>query len=373
MELATLQQYWWLLISVLGALLVFMLFVQGGQTYLFSAGSEDAQRRMVSSLGHKWELTFTTLVVFGGAFFASFPLFYSTSFGGAYWLWMLILLSFVLQAVSYEFRSKPGNLFGRGTYDAFLFINGAVGTILLGVAVSMFFFGAEFTVAKGNILDAGSPVISQWAPGHGLEAIFCWKNLVLGFAVLFLGRTQAALYFINNHTDDDAFTLINRRRVLVNGVVFVVFFLVFTGLLLTSPGMRTVVDGGLDGGRSVFEPEDYKYLHNFLSLPAALTAFLAGTVMVLYGVTRTALSKVWTAGVWWSGIGTVLVVMSLFWVAGYADTPYYPSLLDASSSLTIYNSSSSRFTLEAMSWVSLIIPFVLAYIVCAWRSMDRKD
>lgn len=373
MELATLQQYWWLLISVLGAILVFMLFVQGGQTYLFSAGDDESQRRMVSSLGHKWELTFTTLVVFGGAFFASFPLFYSTSFGGAYWLWMLILLSFVLQAVSYEFRSKPGNLFGRRTYDAFLFINGAVGTILLGVAVSMFFFGAEFTVSKGNILDAGSPVISQWSSSHGLEAIFCWKNLVLGFAVLFLARTQAALYFINNHPADDLFARQNRRRVMVNGVVFVLFYLLFVFLLLTSSGLRTVVDGGLDGGRSVFEMTDFKYLYNFLSLPAALAAFLTGTLMVLYAVIRTFMSGTWTSGVWWSGIGTVLVVMSLFWVAGYADTPYYPSLLDASSSLTIYNSSSSRFTLTAMSWVSLIIPFVLAYIVCAWRSMDRKE
>ena len=208
MELESLQIYWWLLISVLGALLVFLLFVQGGQTYLLSVSDRsEASRLMVSSLGHKWELTFTTLVVFGGAFFASFPLFYSTSFGGAYWLWMLILISFVLQAVSYEFRAKSGNIFGTRTYDTFLFINGCVGCILLGVAVSMFFFGAEFSVSKGNILDAGSPVISRWAPTHGLEAIFYWKNLVLGFAVLFLARTQAALYFLNNNVGDESYFL----------------------------------------------------------------------------------------------------------------------------------------------------------------------
>lgn len=373
MELATLQQYWWLLISVLGAVLVFMLFVQGGQTYLISTWANPADEpKMISSLGHKWELTFTTLVVFGGAFFASFPLFYSTSFGGAYWLWMSILVSFVLQAVSYEFRSKPGNLFGRHTYDVFLFINGAVGSILLGVAVGMMFFGAEFTVTKGNILDTGSPVISRWASTHGLEAMFYWKNLVLGFAVLFLARTQAALYFLNNHPADDDFFRANRRRVLANGVVFVVFFLLFVGLLLSTDGLQTVTDGGLDGGRSTFEPVPCKYLANYLAMPAALVAFLAGTVMVLYAVLRSAFAPHYTCGIWWSGIGTALVVLSLFWVAGYADTPYYPSLSDPSSSLTIHNSSSSLFTLTTMSWVSLIVPFVLAYIAYAWWSMDRR-
>ena len=368
-----LQEYWWLLISVLGAILVFMLFVQGGQTFLLGVSDRSgAMSKMISSLGHKWELTFTTLVVFGGAFFASFPLFYSTSFGGAYWLWMLILLSFVLQAVSYEFRSKPGNLFGTRTYDTFLFINGAVGCILLGVAVGMMFFGAEFQVSKGSILDAGSPVISRWASSHGFEAIFYWKNLVLGFAVLFLARTQAALYLLNNHPDAGEFFDANRRRVLVNGVIFVVFFLFFVALLLTTPGLETVKDGGLDGGKSEFATVDYKYLLNYLHLPVALLAFLAGTVMVLFGVLRSAFARHFTCGIWWSGIGTVLVVLSLFWVAGYASTPYYPSLMDPASSLTIYNSSSSHFTLTAMSWVSVIVPFVLAYIVYAWRAMDKK-
>ena len=373
MTLTMLQEYWWLLISVLGAILVFMLFVQGGQTFLLGVSDRtEAMSKMISSLGHKWELTFTTLVVFGGAFFASFPLFYSTSFGGAYWLWMLILLSFVLQAVSYEFRSKPGNLFGTRTYDTFLFINGAVGCILLGVAVGMMFFGAEFQVSKGSILDAGSPVISRWAPTHGFEAIFYWKNLVLGFAVLFLARTQAALYLLNNHPEAGQFFDSNRRRVLVNGVIFVVFFLFFVALLLTTPSLETVRNGGIDGGRSEFAVVDYKYLLNYLHLPVALVAFLAGTVMVLFGVLRSAFARHFTGGIWWSGIGTVLVVLSLFWVAGYASTPYYPSLIDPASSLTIYNSSSSHFTLTAMSWVSLIVPFVLAYIVYAWRAMDKK-
>lgn len=373
MTLTLLQEYWWMLISVLGAILVFMLFVQGGQTYLLGVSDRSSDMsRIISSLGHKWELTFTTLVVFGGAFFASFPLFYSTSFGGAYWLWMLILISFVLQSVSYEFRSKPGNLLGTRTYDIFLFLNGAVGCILLGVAVGMMFFGAEFQVSKGSILDAGAPVISRWSPTHGFEAIFYWKNLVLGFTVLFLARTQAALYILNNHPEPGAFFDANRRRVLVNGVIFVFIFLFFVSVLLTTPSFETVKDGGINGGRSEFAMVDYKYLHNYLDMPVALMSFLAGTVMVLFGVLRSALARHFTHGIWWSGIGTVLVVLSLFWVAGYNSTPYYPSLLDPSSSLTIHNSSSSHFTLSTMSWVSLIIPFVLAYIIYAWRAMDKE-
>lgn len=370
--LETLQIYWWLLISVLGALLVFMLFVQGGQTMLLSVpATSDESGKMVSSLGHKWELTFTTLVVFGGAFFASFPLFYSTSFGGAYWLWMLILISFVLQAVSYEFRRKPGNLFGTHTYDIFLFLNGCIGCILLGVAVGMFFFGAEFSVSKGNILDAGAPVISVWAPTHGLEAIFYWKNLVLGFAVLFLARTLAALYFLNNHPEENAFFARNKRRVLVNGVIFVVFFLLFLALLLTTAGLQTVRDGGLTG-RSTFELVEFKYFHNYIDMWWCAMILLVGVIMVLWGIGKSAFARHYTCGIWWAGIGTVLVVLTLFWVAGYNATPYYPSLTDPSSSLTIFNSSSSHFTLTAMSYVSLIIPFVLAYIVYAWYSMDKK-
>lgn len=373
MELESLQIYWWLLISVLGALLVFLLFVQGGQTFLLSASdSSEASRRMISSFGHKWELTFTTLVVFGGAFFASFPLFYSTSFGGAYWLWMLILISFVLQAVSYEFRTKPGNIFGTRTYDIFLFINGCVGCILLGVAVSMFFFGAEFSVSKGNILDGSSPVISVWAPSHGFEAIFNWKNLLLGFTVLFLARTQGALYLLNNNSNPDSFFKANRRRVMVNGAIFVVLFLIFAGVLLTSTGLETTFNGGIDGLRSTFAPREFKYFHNLVEMPWTLAIFLIGVVMVLYAIIRSTLADHWTDGIWWCGTGTILVVLCLFWIAGYNNTPYYPSLTDPSSSLTIFNSSSSHFTLTCMSWVSIIVPAVAAYIAYAWYAMDRK-
>lgn len=373
MGLESLQIYWWLLISVLGALLVFLLFVQGGQTFLLGVSdSSEASRKMISSFGHKWELTFTTLVVFGGAFFASFPLFYSTSFGGAYWLWMLILISFVLQAVSYEFRSKPGNLFGTRTYDSFLFINGCVGCVLLGVAVAMFFNGAEFSIVKGNLLDSHSPVISVWAPTHGFEAIFSWRNLLLGVAVLFLARTLGALYLLNNNPADDNFFRANRKRVLVNAVIFLLFFLTFVAVLLTSTGLELTKNGGISGGVSQFEPRAYKYFFNLIELPAALVAFLIGVVMVLYGIIRSVFSAHFTKGIWWTGIGTVLVVLALFWIAGYNNTPYYPSLTDAGSSLTIFNSSSSHFTLTCMSWVSIIIPFVLAYIVYAWYAMDKE-
>lgn len=374
MELEFLQIYWWLLISVLGAILVFLLFVQGGQTLLLTGRNDSkSERLMLNALGHKWELTFTTLVVFGGAFFASFPLFYSTSFGGAYWLWMSILISFVLQAVSYEFRSKSGNLFGHRVYDIFLFFNGCVGCILLGEAVAMFFFGAEFTVTKSSLLDPGSPVISRWADTHGWEAIFNWKNLLLGLTVLFLARTQAALYFINHDSDDSDFVKINRGRVLLNGGIFVMFFLVFVAVLLTADGYRTVADAGLSQGRSEFEIVEYRYFHNYIDMWWCLAVLLVGVVMVLYAIIRTAFTPNFKSGIWWSGIGTVLVVLTLFWVAGYNSTPYYPSLTDASSSLTITNSSSSEFTLTTMTWVSVIIPFVVAYIAYAWYSMDKKD
>lgn len=369
MLLEHLQIYWWLLISVLGAILVFMLFVQGGQTMLFCTKTSLERSMLVNSLGRKWELTFTTLVVFGGAFFASFPLFYSTSFGGAYWLWMLILFSFIVQAVAYEFRSKKGNLYGTTTYDVFLFINGCVGCILLGVAVAMFFFGAEFTVAKGNILDGESPVISQWVGTHGFEAIFNWRNLLLGFAVLFLARMQAALYFMNNITDDPSLFERNKKQVLVNGLIFVVLFLAFLAILLTSPGYE--ISSNLDGSTLVV-PVDYKYAANYGSMWWALVALALGVVLVLYAFGRSVFAKHFTKGIWFSGVGTALVVLSLFWVAGYNNTPYYPSLIDPASSLTITNSSSSLFTLEVMSWVSILIPFVLGYIVYVWYKMNQK-
>lgn len=369
MTLEYLQNYWWLLISVLGALLVFLLFVQGGQSMLFGASSKTRRDLIVNSMGRKWELTFTTLVTFGGAFFASFPLFYSTSFGGAYWLWVLILFSFIVQAVSYEFRNKSGNIYGTGTYDLFLFINGCVGCVLLGVAVSMFFFGAEFTVTRGNLLDTSSPVISQWAPTHGFEAIFNWKNLILGVAVLFLARMQACLYMINNISGDQNFTETLRKKALVNGGIFVVFFLWFLAMVCTATGYTVVSDGT----RTVSVTETpFKYFFNYVDLWWAGVTLLIGVVCVLYGLLRSVLSPRWNAGIWFTGLGTVLAVLSLFWVAGYGDTAYYPSLIDPMSSLTIRNSSSSEFTLKTMSYVSIVIPFVLAYIAYVWRSMDRR-
>ena len=363
--LESLQTYWWVLISVLGAALVFLLFVQGGQSMLLQKMPGIERTMMVNALGRKWELTFTTLVVFGGAFFASFPLFYSTSFGGAYWLWMLILFSFILQAVSYEFRSKPGNLFGTHTYDVFLFINGCVGCILLGVAVGMFFFGAEFNVTKTNILDGSAPVISQWAPTHGLEAIANWRCLVLGLAVLFLARTQASLYFLTAIGHDDEFARRQRRSVLINGAIFVVLFLLFLFLLLTTDGQQINPDGSVKWVSN-------KYLWNFGEMWPVGVAFLLGVVAVLTGVLGTAMLPRFRGGIWYSGIGTVVVVICLFCVAGFNNTPYYPSLLNPAASLSIANSSSSLFTLEVMSWVSLITPFVIAYIAYVWAKMDRR-
>ena len=365
MTLEFFQTYWWLLISILGALLVFLLFVQGGQSMILTTRSEVDRSLMVNSIGRKWELTFTTLVVFGGAFFASFPLFYSTSFGGAYWLWMLILFTFVGQAVSFQYRRKNGNLYGTRFYDWLLFLNGTVGCFLLGVAVSMFFFGGEFTVRMGNILDPGAPVISQWAPTHGFEAIFCWKNWILGLAVVFLARTQGVLYFMNNVGGDHAFFEENRRSVLLNGVIFVVFFLAFVALLFTAQGYEITSDGGI-------VPVEYKYFFNYIDIWWCLAIFLIGVVMVLFGVLKSFFAPRFTRGIWWTGTGSVLVVLTLFWVAGYNNTAYYPSLIDPASSLTIYNSSSTYFTLKVMSVVSLLIPFVLAYIAYVWYKMDKK-
>ncbi len=359
-----LQIYWWFLISLLGALLVFLLFVQGGQTMLFSTGNSMARSLIVNTLGRKWELTFTTLVVFGGAFFASFPLFYSTSFGGAYWLWMLILLSFILQAVSYEFRSKPGNIFGTKVYDAFLFFNGCVGCVLLGVAVGTLFFGGDFTITKGNLLDSSSPVISVWGDLHGLEAIADWRNLLLGFTVLMLARTLAALYFLNSISEGDVFYRRYRRSVIINGAVFVVLFLAFVAVLLTANGY-----GVTNAGDFIAVP--YKYIDNMTQLWWIGATFALGVVLVLYGLVRTALTTGYRNGIWWSGIGTVLAVLALFCCAGYNDTAYLPSVTDPASSLTIYNSSSTEFTLKVMTWVSAFIPVVVIYIGYVWYKMNN--
>lgn len=369
MTLEYLQNYWWLIASVLGGVLVFLLFVQGGQTMLFSCRDNTTRELIVNSMGRKWELTFTTLVTFGGAMFASFPLFYSTSFGGAYWLWMLLLFSFIVQAVSYEYRNKKGNIYGTKTYDTFLLINGSVGCILLGVVVSMFFFGSHFTVKMGNLLDSQAPVISTWAPTHGFEAIFNWKNLILGVAVLFLARTQAAMYMMNNIADDPKLFDTMKRRVFINGGIFVVFFLWFLAMLLTATGYDVVSEGTVT--KSVTEAP-FKYFHNYVDMWWAGVALLVGVVLVLWGIGASAFGKHCTYGIWPSGIGTFLVVCSLFWVAGYGDTAFYPSLDNPMDSLTIRNASSSLFTLQTMSWVSILIPFVLAYIIYVWHSMDKR-
>jgi len=359
-----LQNYWWLIMSVLGALLVFLLMVQGGQSMLIHYGKPDKRALLINSMGRKWELTFTTLVTFGGAFFASFPLFYSTSFGGAYWLWMLILFSFVIQAISYEYRSKPGNIYGSRFYDTLLLINGIVGPVLLGVAVATMFFGAEFTVTKNNILNVQASSISQWGPQHGIEAIFNWKNLLFGVMVFFLARTLASLYFINN-IDDKEVNDSQRHLLLINAGVFVPLFIAVVVVILTSAGV-----GYDDSGNAQWVP--YKYLNNYLTMWWALIILLLGVVMVLFGVGKTLMKGDYKSGIWPAGIGTVLVVLTLFWVVGYNNTAYLPSLLDVQSSLTLRNSSSSQFTLTVMSVVSILVPFVLAYIAYCWYKMDHK-
>lgn len=356
------QSYWWFLIAVLGAALVFLLFVQGGQSMLFGRCSEEERSMMVNSLGRKWELTFTTLVVFGGAFFASFPLFYSTSFGGAYWLWMAILISFVLQSVSYEYRRKRGNLYGTRTYDVFLFINGFFGCVLLGVAVSMMFTGGDFVVGRSSLLNPLSPVISRWAPTHGLEAMVCWKNLLLGAGVFFLARTLASLYFINNLRGVAALTSRLRRSALVNGLVFAVLFVAWVTVILFSAGLRADADGTV-----VSEP--YLYLHNLTGMWWWGVVFLSGVVLTLAGIGIGSFTDS-RRGIWWSGFGVVLVVVALFAIAAYGGTCYLPSLADPQSSLTLANSSSSLYTLRTMSWVSLFIPVVIIYIICVWRKMN---
>lgn len=360
-----LQHYWWFLISLLGALLVFLLFVQGGQSLLFTIGKTELQQKMLlNSTGRKWEFTFTTLVTFGGAFFASFPLFYSTSFGGAYWVWMLILICFVVQAVSYEYQAKKGNLLGKRTYQIFLWVNGVLGPILLGTAVATFFNGAEFLVNKAQITDVAMPVISTWAnPWHGLEAAFVFWNICLGFAVFFLARIQALLYFINNIEDPDI-TARSRKQLVIETILFLLFFLTFLVHLLLADGFAVNPETGV-----VFM-EPYKYFINLIEMPVVLVVLLAGIAGVLYGIIRTLLSNSWKKGIWYCGTGTVLTVLALLLCAGWNNTAYYPSLADLQSSLTIQNSSSSPFTLKVMSYVSILIPFVLAYIFYAWRSLD---
>jgi len=360
-----LQHYWWFLISLLGGLLVFLMFVQGGQSLLFTIGKTEMQQKMlINSTGRKWEFTFTTLVTFGGAFFASFPLFYSTSFGGAYWVWILILLCFVLQAVSYEFQAKKGNLLGKKTYQVFLVLNGLLGPVLIGTAVGTFFNGAEFIVDKARITEIGMPVISQWAnPWHGLEAAVVVWNLFLGLAVFFLSRVLAILYFINN-IHDDLIDARCRKQLLIETALFLVFFLTFVVRLLFAEGFAVNPD------TEVVFMQPYKYLHNLLEMPVVLGVMLVGVVLVLTGIIYTLVTKYFTKGIWFAGSGTVLTVLALLLCAGWNHTAYYPSTADLQSSLTITNSSSSYFTLKTMMYVSFLIPFVLAYIFCAWRALD---
>ncbi|MFC2270064.1 MAG: cytochrome d ubiquinol oxidase subunit II [Porphyromonas endodontalis] len=373
MDYSFFQHYWWLLVSLLGALLVFLLFVQGGQTFIWPWQKDvTLQKMIINSSGRKWEFTLTTLVTFGGAFFASFPLFYSTSFGGAYWVWMLILFCFVIQAVSYEYQSKHGNVWGKKTFHTFLVLNGILAPVLLGAAVSTLFTGGNFLVDKSviyNFTQAAGP-ISAWQPYHGiqlhgLEAVLNPWNLVLGIAVLFLARTTALLYFINN-IDDEALQTKAKKALLPNALIFVVFFVAYVVFLVTTTGYTE------DSTTGVISLENYKYLHNFLAMPIVLIIFLIGVVLVLAGIALTLFKPAFRKGIWVEGAGVVLAVLGLLLVAGWNNTAYYPSLFDMQSSLTLRNSSSSPYTLQAMSIVSLLIPFVLAYIFYAWRSIDKK-
>ncbi len=363
-----LQHYWWFIVSLLGAILVFLLFVQGANSVARTLGyTEDGRRLVYNSTGRKWEFTFTTLVTFGGAFFASFPLFYSTSFGGAYWLWMLILFTFVLQAVSYEFQNKIGNFLGPKTFQFFLTLNGIVGPLLLGGAVATFFEGSNFLIAKDNLIDAGAvtPIISRWANcSHGLDALLNPWVLVLGFAVVFLARVLGILYVMNNVNDEE----IRSRgsvRLIGASVPFVILFVAYLVHLLLKDGFAVAADGTI-----VMEP--YKYLTNFITMWYLLIVLLIGVVLVLWGIGKTIMSKDYNCGIWFAGIGTVLTVLALLLCAGWNNTAYYPSTADLQSSLTISNSCSSEFTLTTMFWVSLLVPFVLAYIIYAWRAIDSK-
>lgn len=367
MTYSFLQHYWWFLVSLLGALLVFLMFVQGANSMLFSLGRTEAERRLlVNSTGRKWEFTFTTLVTFGGAFFASFPLFYSTSFGGAYWVWMIILFSFVAQAVSYEFQNKLGNLLGARTFQTMLVVNGVVGPLLLGMAVATFFNGANFVVDKMNLTVFSQPVISHWANASGgLDAVADPWNVVLGLAVFFLSRVLGLLYTKNN-INDEVLSLRISRRLIIEAACFLVFFLLFL--------VRTLFKDGFaynsSTGDIFIEPQ--KYLNNLIDMWYVALTLVIGVVLALYGIVRTIYNKVYIFGIWFAGIGVVMVVLSLLLCAGWNNTAYYPSIANLQSSLTIANSCSSEFTLHTMAVVSLLIPFVLAYIVYAWRCIDKK-
>jgi len=353
-----LQQYWWVIISLLAGFLVFLMFVQGGQTLIYRLGKTPIEKTMlVNALGRKWEFTFTTLVTFGGAFFASFPLFYATSFGGAYWVWMAILFCFIIQAIAYEYRSKPNNFLGQKTYDTFLFINGALGTILIGTAVGTFFNGSMFSVNEMNL--------SQWeTSARGLEAVLNWHNVALGLTVFFLARILGILYFIRNVEDKNIYTR-SKKQLLYNTIAFLVFFLAFLIRLLLKDGFAYHPETG------EVSMEPYKYLHNLLSMPLVLVFLVAGIVLVLYALYKGLFTNS-IRSFYYAGAGTVMVVFSLFLIAGFNHTCFYPSVFDLQSSLHIENSSSSHYTLTVMSYVSLLVPFVLAYMVYAWSAINKK-
>ena len=368
----TLQHYWWIIVSLLGAILVFLMFVQGGQTLIYTIGKTNDERTiLINLLGRKWEFTFTTLVTFGGAFFASFPLFYSTSFGGAYWVWIVILFAFIIQAVSYEYRSKAGNFLGKRTYETFLLLNGILAPLLIGTAVATFFTGSQFSVNFMNITRLTGdkmPVISEWmGPAHGLEAALSLHNLALGLAVLFLSRVLALLYFMNRIKHVEMMERV-KKQLIINAIPFVFFFLTFVIWTLLSSGFAVNPET-----KEVFM-QPYKYLHNLIQMPVVAVMFVLGVTLVLIGIIRplTCFEKCSTKGIWGAGIGTIITVLALFLLAGFNNTAYYPSTFDLQSSLTIQNSSSSQYTLTAMSYVSLLVPFVIAYIWIAWRAIDNK-
>jgi len=367
MDYAFLQHYWWFIIALLGGLLVFLLFVQGGQTLLYQVGKTQLEQTMlINTLGRKWEFTFTTLVTFGGALFAAFPLYYATSFGGAYWLWMLILFCFIIQAVSYEYRMKKGNLLGQRTYEAFLMINGVGGLVFLGVAVGMFFTGGDFLINKSNLANPGNPVIASWAnPWHGLEAILNIQNLLLGLTLFFLARTQAALYFINS-IDHEAIVLRARQHMKRNAVPFLLLFVGFVVTLLLQDGLQ------YDPSVEQLTLRPYHYALSLLEMPVVMLLLLAGVILVVTGILLSWIKPSFRKGIWLSGSGTILTVLSVLLLAGWNQTAFFPSTIDPQASLTLANASSSFFTLKVMSIVSLIIPFVGAYIFYAWRVMNRQ-
>lgn len=362
-----LQHYWWFLIALLAGLLIFLSFVQGGNALIFLVGKKEDERQLiVNSTGRKWELTFTTLVTFGGAFFASFPLFYSTSFGGAYWVWILILITFVLQAVSYEFQSKAGNILGKNTFRAFLTINGCLGPLLIGTAVGTFFTGSNFIVNKDAVMDVGSPTISRWCSSwHGLEAVTVPFNVEFGLMVMFLSITLGALYMINNISDESVNKRL-RKSIIFSFIGFLIFFIAVVINFIVMEGFAVDENG-------VVSMEKGKYINNYLEMPLVMAMLLIGAILLVVAVALTLFKKGYNRGIWFAGPGTILAVISLFLIVGYNGTAYYPSVADIQDSLTLSNSCSSEFTLKTMAIVSLIIPFVVAYIAYFWRKMDKKS